>query len=275
MLPSFLLSLREGLEAALIIGIVLGALYKLNRTELSSMIWWGAGLATLLSIIAAIFLMAIGTRLEGKAEAIYEGIAMLMAAGLLTWMIFWMQKQAGSIKGELESDVRKAVFGNNGSALFFIAFLAVGREGLELALFLTAATFTSEALITLPGAVLGLATAACLGYLLFSGTRRLNLKAFFLVTNLLLILFAAGLVAHGVHELNEASLIPPVIEHVWDTNGVLDENSMVGLLLKTLFGYNGNPSLTEITAYLTYLGFVGFIYWKINQPARVQSSPAI
>ncbi|MGD2156405.1 MAG: FTR1 family protein [Anaerolineales bacterium] len=252
MLPSLLLALREGLEAALIIGIVLGALQKIQRSDLKATVWRGVGSAALLSVLTAIALNLVGASLEGTAEEIYEGITMLLAAGVLTWMVFWMQRQAQTIKSELEGDVRRAILQNGGWALFSLAFLAVLREGVELALFLTATTLTSTAQQTLIGALLGLAIAMVLGWLLFASTVKLNLRRFFQVTSALLLLFAAGLVAHGVHEFNEVGWIPPIIEHVWNINPILDENSTIGMLLKALFGYNGNPSLSEVIAYVVY-----------------------
>jgi high-affinity iron transporter len=252
MFPSFILSLREGLEAALVIGIVLGAVHKMGRPDLKPVVWAGAGMAVIASIAAAVLLTLIGAEFEGRAEEIFEGFAMLAAAGLLTWMIFWMHSRARTLKSDLEDDVRLASFRNGGRALFILAFLAISREGFELVLFLGAAGMASNTLQTLTGAVLGLGIAVFLGWLLFATTRRLNLRQFFRVTNVMLILFAAGLVAHGVHEFNEAGLIPPVIEHVWDTNPILDENATTGEILKALFGYNGNPSLTEVVAYLSY-----------------------
>jgi high-affinity iron transporter len=177
---------------------------------------------------------------------------MLLAAGVLTWMIFWMNRKGREIEAELEEDVRRAARGEGNWALFSLAFLAVFREGIELALFLTAATFTATAAATLVGALIGLAAAVLAGWLIFATTSRLNVQMFFRVTSILLIFFAAGLVAHGVHELNEAGLIPAVVEHVWDTNPLLDESSGLGQILKALFGYNGNPSLTEVVAYFGY-----------------------
>jgi high-affinity iron transporter len=252
MLPSYLLSLREGIEAALIIGIVLGALRQMRRTDLTSSVWIGVISASLLSVLASIFLTALGLSFEGQAEQIFEGITMLLAASVLTWMIFWMSRQSRHIKGELESGVRKAAFDGGKRGLFALAFLAVLREGIELALFLAASVFASDVQQTLIGAFLGLGTAILLGWSMFATTVRLDLRRFFRVTGFLLILFAAGLVAHGVHEFNEASVIPAVIEHVWNVNPILDENSTLGSMFNALFGYNGNPSLTEVIAYLAY-----------------------
>jgi high-affinity iron transporter len=252
MLASFILSLREGIEAALIIGIVLGALRKLNRPELVPAVWYGTISAVLVSLVAGILLTALGLSLEGAAEQIVEGVAMLLAASVLTWMIFWMSRQARSIKGELEAGVNHAISSGGWRALFGLAFLAVVREGIELALFLTAATFASDAQSTILGTIVGLGAAILLGWGLFASTLRLDLRRFFQVTGFLLILFAAGLVAHGVHEFNEAGWIPSIIEHVWDINPLLDENSTLGLMLKALFGYNGDPSLTEVISYVVY-----------------------
>lgn len=256
MLSAFLLSLREGLEAALIFGILLGAVKKMNRPDLKPAIWAGALVAILLSLLTGGLLTTVGISLAGKAEQIFEGFTMLLAAGLLTWMIFWMNRQGRHLRAELENNTRRAALKSGRRALFGLAFLVVVREGVELALFLMANVLVAQAGQTLLGALIGLIAAVVLGWLLFSTTRRLNLRRFFQVTGLLLILFAAGLVAHGVHEFNEAGWIPVVIEHVWDMNPWLDENSTAGSLLKALFGYNGNPSLTEVLAYLAYFGLL-------------------
>lgn len=268
MLASFLLSLREGIEAALIIGIVLGALRKLNQAEMAPAVWYGTLSAVLLSIVTGVSLTAFGLSLEGAAEQIFEGIAMLLAASVLTWMIFWMNRQARFIKGELEAGVNRATSTGGGRALFSLAFLAVVREGIELALFLTAATFASTPQSTIVGALLGLGAAILLGWGLFASTVRLDLRRFFQVTGFLLILFAAGLAAHGVHEFNEVGWIPSVVEHVWDLNAILDETSTLGSILNALFGYNGNPSLTEVVAYLAYYVAIFFGLRWVNRPAK-------
>lgn len=257
MFPSYLLALREGLEAALIIGIVLGVLRKVNRIQLRSVVWMGVGGAVVVSLLGALVLNALGATFEGTAEEIFEGITMFIAAGVLTWMIFWMQRQARTIQSELEADVRRAALVGGQKALLILSFVSVVREGIELALFLTAASMTTSAQQTITGAVLGLGTAALLGWSLFASTIRLDLRRFFQVTGVLLILFAAGLVAHGIHEFNEVGWIPAIIEHVWDVNHIVDEKSTFGLVLKSLFGYNGNPSLTEIFGYLLYFTAIG------------------
>jgi len=268
MLPSFFLSLREGLEAALIIGSVLGALRKMNRADLNLAVWIGAGSAVIISLLAALLMNSLGASLEGTAEQIFEGITMIFAASVLTWMIFWMQRQSRLIKGELEADVRQAVVGVGKIGLFWLAFFAVVREGVELALFLTATGMVSGGQSNLVGALLGLMGAIALGWALFTSTIRLNLGLFFQVTSVLLIFFAGGLVAHGVHEFNEVGWIPSVIEHVWDTNVLVNETSSLGALLMALFGYNANPSLTELLAYLGYFVAIllGLHYSRVSLP---------
>lgn len=269
MLPSFLLSLREGLEAALIIGIVFGVLTRLDRQDLKPVVWWGVIAAVLASVLVGIGLNLLGMSFEGKAEEIFEGLALLFAAGVLTWMILWMQKQGRHLKTGIENETTKAL-STGGKALFLLAFLAVFREGLELAIFLLATSFVSGGMLTGIGALLGLSSAVILGWALFSTTNRLSLRSFFQITNILLIFFAAGMVAYGVHELNEAGWIPAIIYPVWDINHILSDKSQLGLVLKALFGYNGNPSLTEVLAYATFLTILLLNYVRFQQSVRIQ-----
>jgi high-affinity iron transporter len=179
------------------------------------------------------------------------------------------------MKQNLEADVKEAsIARNNQRALFWLAFLAVGREGFELVLFLVAARIAAGAMQTMLGAFLGLASAIALGWMLFVSSKRLNLRQFFNVTNILLVLFAAGLVAHGIHEFNEAGVIPSVIEHVWDFNFVLNEKQIVGQLLTALFGYNANPSLTEVMAYIAYFLGLGLLWNRLARPVYAAKATA-
>jgi high-affinity iron transporter len=268
LIAALLLAFREGLEAALILGIVLGAVRRVGRPEQARIVWLGAGFAALVSVVVGLALNALGVAFEGRAEEVFEGTAMLLAAGVLTWMIFWMAQQGRAVQVQLEQDVRRATVSGGRWALFSLAFIAVLREGIELALFLTAAAFTATAGATVSGGLAGLAAAAVAGWLFFATTRRLNIRTFFRVTSILLILFAAGLVAHGIHEFNEVGWVPSVVEHVWDLNPVLDESSGLGQLLTALIGYNGNPSLTEVLAYVGYWMIVSLaLLWPRLQAA--------
>lgn len=265
MLAAYLLALREGLEAALIVGILLGALRKFNLQSMGRQVWLGVGVAVVSSLLVGLGLNALGMEFEGRAEAIFEGSMMLIAAGLLTWMIFWMRRHAASMRRELEQEVWERGQRRGALALFLLAFTAVGREGVELAIFLLATRFSAGVLPMWSGTILGLASAIILGWLLFATTYRLNLRRFFLVTNILLLLFAAGLVAHGIHEFNEVGWIPALVDPVWDVSHILPENTFFGQLLTALFGYNANPSLSEVLFYLGYLLVVGI--WILPKPS--------
>jgi len=175
--------------------------------------------------------------------------------------------------------VNKAVASAGKSPVFWLAFIAVVREGVELALFITAAFFagnqgglTSDIIQTLVGTILGVGTAALLSWTLFATSVRLDLRRFFQVTGLLLILFAAGLIAHGVHEFNEVGWIPPLVEHVWNLDTVISETSLLGQLLKTLFGYSSSPSLTEMIAYFTYLAVVTVLWRRDTAPIKAPAT---
>lgn len=269
MLPSFLLALREGFEIALIVGIVFGALHQFKRQDLAQVVRLGVITAILASLAIAIGLTLLGTSLQGRAEEIFEGIMMWTAALVLTWMILWMQSHSRYIKQMLQEEIGVASRAGN-VAIFLVAFVAVVREGIELALLMTASVFNSGISQTVFGAVGGLAVATLLGWGLYRATIKLNLRIFFQVTSILLILFAAGLVAHGIHEFNEMGLIPGVIEHVWDTNSVLYEHSVAGQVMTTLFGYNANPSLTEVLSYATYF----IVLFAATRPRKAALTPA-
>ncbi len=261
MVASILLSLREGLEAALIISIILSVLTRLNNQKLKVVVWQGTATAIASSLLIGLGLKVLGLEFEDGSEEIFEGLTTLFAAALLTWMIIWMQSKGKDLKADIESETNQALTSGK-RALFSVAFIAVFREGLELAVFLLATSFVAGVKLTLAGAAIGLAGAAILGWAIFSYSSQLSLRRFFQVTNILLILFAAGLVAYGVHELNEATWIPSIVEHVWDINYILNDKSQVGLILKALFGFNGNPSLSELIAYLLYLAVMLTMYYR-------------
>lgn len=269
MVASLLLTFREGLEAALIVGIMLGYLAKIGQQDRARTVWWAVGIASALSLVFAIGVNLAGAEFEGQAEEIFEGFAMILAVAVLTWMIFWMRSQARRIKGTLEEEIRLAVRTNQNRALFSVAFLAVFREGIELALFLTAVNVVSGELPTLVGGLIGLAGAIVVGWLIFSSTMRLNVRRFFDVTSGLLIIFAAGLFAHGIHEFQEAGWLPVFVEHVWTLKPIVDDTTTIGSILRVLIGYNDNPSLIEI---VSYLGYWIVILVAINRQPRPQTN---
>jgi len=272
MLQALLITLREGLEAALIVSIVLAYLARTGNRDKFSSVWLGTGAAVLASLIVGGAIFATVGELEGTAEQLFEGLAMLVAVGVLSYMVIWMKRQAINIKAHLQAQVNEALHSRSTLAVAVLAFVIVVREGVETALFMFAATRTATAWESTIGGLAGLIVAVVLGYLLYAGGRRINLRTFFNVTGVLLIVFAAGLFAHAVHELEEAGVIPIIVEHVWDINYILNENEGVGSFLKALFGYNGNPSLLEVISYVLYL--VAALWHFRSGSTRVSEGPA-
>jgi high-affinity iron transporter len=201
---SFVITLREGFEAALIVGIILAWLSKLGMRESNERtVWLGVVAAVAFSVAIGAVLFATVGELEGKSEAAYEATAMIAAAAVVTWMVFWMRKQAATIGAHLREQVSSSVLAGGGFALAAVAFIGVAREGIETALFLFASTGESGAAVTIIGGVLGLLAAIGLGVLVYRGALRLDLRRFFTVTSVLVIAFAAYLLFSGMHELGE------------------------------------------------------------------------
>jgi high-affinity iron transporter len=201
-------TLREGFEASLIVGIVLAFLDRTGRRDAFWPVWIGTFAAVAISVAVGVALFAIGAEFEGRAEAIWEGSVMVLAAGLLTWMVFWMRRQARTIRRHLESQVDQALQMGSAFALGLVAFVGVLREGLETALFLLGTFEGSNATISLIGGLLGLAAAVVLGYAFYRGSSRLDLRRFFTVTSILLLAFAGWLLFGGLHELQEGGVLP-------------------------------------------------------------------
>jgi high-affinity iron transporter len=265
---------REGLEASLIVGIVLGYLAKTENRRYFRLIWLGTAAAVAISVAAGAALFFTIGELEGRGEQIFEGVAMLSAVAVLTWMIFWMRKQAANIKKELEAKLASAIAAGSAIGLASVVFFAVLREGVETALFLFAIGESSTPLATGIGAVVGLAISISLGVAIYMGSRRLNLRQFFTATGLLLIVFAAGLLAHAVHEFQEASILPETVEHLWNTNGIVSEDSHFGKFLTALFGYNGDPSALEVGVWIAYLAFTLTLFVRPLLAWRREPAPA-
>jgi len=200
--------LREGFEASLVVGIVLAFLNRTGRRDGFWPVWIGAGIAAALSVGVGAVLFAVGAELSGVSEKAFEGATMLFAAGLLTWMIFWMRRQARTIRRELESQVESALARGSGLALALVVFVGVLREGVETAVFLFSTVEGSNRLVATTSAAVGLAAAVFLGYLFYRGAARLDLRRFFSVTSVLLLLFAGWLLAQGLKELSEAGALP-------------------------------------------------------------------
>ncbi len=205
---ALIIMLREGFEAALVVGIVLAFLNRTGRRDAFRPVWIGATAAAAISVGVGALLFAVGAELEGTAEAAWEGATMLLAAGLLTWMIFWMRRQARTLRRTIESEVERALVRGSSFGLAAVVFVGVLREGVETALFLFGSFEGANRVTSSIGAAIGLTGAVVLGYLFYRGSDRLDLRRFFTLTSGLLLVFAAYLLAGGLHELGEGGIIP-------------------------------------------------------------------
>jgi high-affinity iron transporter len=265
LVAGLVLSLREGLEAALILGIVLGTLHKVGQDAHKRALWIGVGAAIAVSLGVGLGLTQMGSRLEGISEEIFEGTTMFLAAGVLTWAIFWMRSQADRRRQTLKTGVEYAVRQSRWG-IAVLAFIAVVREGIELSLFLTASALSAGISNTMLGAIVGILLAVGLGWGTYHRLIKLNLRTFFQVTGAVLIVFAAGLIGHGIHEFIEAGWIPGLISPLWNLDPLLPESSWLGQILTALFGYQSSPSLTELLGYLAYVVVVAFAVVRKSEP---------
>ena len=274
---AFLITLREGLEGALLVSILLAYLNAIGRRDQHRVVWAGVAAAIAGSVVAGAIIFLVAGQLSHTAAEVFEGVVSYLAVGVLTWMIFWMRRNAIKIKGDLQEKVDIAVASGSGFALGLLAFLAVGREGLETALFLfTAWEAGSEAspLLTLIGALLGLAVAVGLGIALYQGGIRLNLRTFFRVTGALILVVAASLLVYGTHELLEVGAFQ-FLEGTW----LLAEAGAVAvpmsLINRVVVGLGGSPTWLEFGLWLAYLVVTGFLFFRpAPAPARKPGAQA-
>jgi len=257
---------REALEAALIIGIILGYLKKTKQTGHNNRVYVGIAAGVLASIFTAIALDALSVQFTGAAEEIFEGSIMITAAAVLTWMIFWMGKQ-----NRIALHIQKAVDKSIAGGLTALAFVAVYREGFETVLFLKALAFSSQA-NPLLGALLGMFAAVLIGVVVYEIGMRLNIRVFFKATSVMLVLFAAGLVAHGFHEFQEAGVVNVFTGEAWNTARLLDEKGFAGGIAKGLLGYNDAPSWLEVFAYGFYLAMMVYAMKKLSETKTAKAT---
>jgi high-affinity iron transporter len=283
LITGLLTGLREGVEAALIVSIILAYLAKTGNARHFGKIWLGTGAAVAISIGLAVVLFVTIRGLQEPAEQIFEGVAMVLAAGVVTWMLFWMRRTAANIKGELHAGIDRALTEGSIWALAILAFVAVIREGIETALFLlgqvTAASRADiDAASTLVGALIGLLIAVALGYGFYRGARVVNLRTFFTWTGAALIFIAAGLLSHAVHEFIEAGWITIGTATAFDISAVLPHQgesglAILGQLLRALFGYTSRPEWITLLVWLGYLVVVLPLYLRpVTPPAGARKS---
>lgn len=275
MFSSALLSIREGIEAALVVGVVLSVLNKSGREKSSAWVWWGVLAALLVSVGVSVALTLARFELEGTGEKIFEGVSLLLAAGLLTWMIFWMKSNARQQSTAIQQKITLA--GSNQNirwTLFWLTFVAVVREGIELALFLLASGINQAPWQTWAGAALGLAIAALLGWLWFSSTKNLSISTFFTVTNVLLVFFAAGLFSRAAGEFVELNWLPGVATPFYDISRIFSSETGVGSIFQSLFGYTSTPALTQTLVYVASLAILFILLFTGVKKTRSVSRPA-
>jgi high-affinity iron transporter len=260
---SFVTLLREGFEVTLLVAIVLAYLVKIERHEDIRQVWYGVGAALLVSLAVGGTLFATAGGLEGRAEQIFEGTAMWVAVGFLTYMILWMRRESRNVAQSIRQGIDSAVERGGRLALISLVFVMVLREGVETTLFVFGITRTSEPLQVAFGAALGIAGAVALGYAVYAGGKRINVGTFFKVTGIFLILVAAGLLAHGVAEFAEAGLLPAIMP-LWDVSSspVLGEGSLVSEFLTAFFGWDPEANLLELLAWFTYIVAVGYAFLR-------------
>ena len=251
MLPSFLIMLREGIEAALIVGIIAGYLARTGRSDLLPTVWIGVLLAVALSLFVGAAVLAIGAQFPQRTQELFEAVVGAVAVVVLISMVFWMRKAARSIKRTMEHDIDAALADARGPAwpLIGMSFFAVAREGLESVFFLLALFQQSPGPTAPVGALLGIAVAVALGYGIYRCGVRLDLRRFFRWTGVFIILVAAGLASAVLRNLHEAGVWNHLQQPVWDLTQALPVGSLVGTVLSGLFGYHDAPVLGEVVVW--------------------------
>ncbi|MET0409589.1 MAG: iron uptake transporter permease EfeU [Hyphomicrobium sp.] len=275
MLAPFLIMLREGIEAALITGIVATYLSQTGRSQWMPAVWVGVLLAVAVSLFAGAGLLFVSAEFPQKAQEFFEAVVGLIAVVVLISMVFWMRRAARSIKSELQHSVDDAFTSTHGGTwgLICLVFFAVAREGLESIFFLLAILQQSDGVAAPLGAIAGIAAAVVVGLVIYVGGVRLDLRRFFQWTGIFIIFVAAGILAGAVGKLHEAGLWNGLQAHVYDLSAVLPVSSVLGTILAGVFSYQENPTVGEVIVYLTFLAVVLFLYLRPLHPDRKSLEP--
>ncbi|MFX1443679.1 MAG: FTR1 family protein [Promethearchaeota archaeon] len=279
-IPIFL-GFREGLEAVLVLVIILLYLKNSDQRYYNKYVYIGSVLAVISSVVFAIIFTVLLGGFTGILEGTFEGFTFIISGIFIITLILWVSKEGPKMKEHLEEKVEQSIQKEKIFSVTVLSFIIIIREGIELVLLLTGATKVGDldpnAVIF--GSLIGIGIALIIGILTFFGIKTINLSVFFKITNVILILFAAGLITYGIHELIEAGIVNPIIAEVWNIKHILPEDfpdgdpttpewlEITGSLFKALFGYNANPSLLEVIIYPVLLGLIGsisFVLWKRN-----------
>jgi len=279
-IPMFL-ALREGLEAVLVVVIILLYLKKTNQRIYYKYVYLGIILAIAASVVFAIIFSVIFGGFTGILEKIFEGTTFIISGIFILTLVLWVSKEGPKMKENLEGRVEESINTQKVFSISITTFIIIIREGIELVLLTSGASSIGSLnqVSVILGSIIGLAISIFIGIIIFYGIKSINLRTFFKITNVMLILFAAGLITYGIHEFIEAGIINPIIEDVWNIKHILPEKfpdgnpatpeylEIIGALLKALFGYNANPSLLEIIIYpllLVSIGIISAMIWKRN-----------
>ena len=279
MLANYLIGLREGLEASLVVVILIAYLVKSDRRHLLPRIWSGIAVAVGVSLAFGALLTWGPRSLTFEAQEAIGGFLSIIAVGFVTWMVFWMARHARGLSGELRGKIDVAA-GAGRASLAIVAALAVGREGLETALFLWAATQAAtsagaSSVSPLLGALLGILTAVAMGYAFYKGVLKINLSKFFTWTGAILIVVAAGVLAYGFHDLQEAGLLPGLNSLAFDVSGTIAPTSWLGTFLKGIFNFSPATTWLELTAWVLYVVPTLTIFLRrVRTPASPPAAPA-
>ena len=274
MLSTFIIALREGLEAALIVGILVAYVVRTDRKHLLKPLWTGVTVALVLSLGLGAILSFTSAELSDRGEELFAGVTSFAAVGLVTWMVFWMKRTARTLRNELHGKVDQALTGGPIS-LALVAFFAVAREGLETALFIYTNFKTVGAISTATlGLILGLALAVALGYLIYNRSVKINLSKFFTVTGVALIIVAAGVLSYGVHEFQELGWLPGADDFIWDVTPWIAKESILASLLSGTVGFDTTTSWVQILAWGAYLTAVLVPYLSNKRQSPKVAVPA-
>jgi len=259
MLANFMIGLREGLEAALVIGILVAYLRKQNRLSDARRVIWGVAAAIVVSILAGLLLNVLVADTEAGTNQIIGAGASVMAVVFVTWMIFWMARHSRSLPSQMHAKLADVT---SGLAVVAIGFFAVVREGIETSIFLWSSTNAAgQGAVSIWGAILGLATSGAIGYAIYRGSLRLNLKLFFAVTSGFLILVSAGILAYAVKELEELHWLPFLQGKTYDVSSVVTEGSPLEIFLKSTLSFNAAPTLLQTLVWFAYAVPVSYLYY--------------
>ncbi|MFI5826074.1 iron uptake transporter permease EfeU [Streptomyces sp. NPDC051578] len=253
MFSNYLIGLREGLEASLVVCILIAYLVKTGHKDKLGPLWLGVGLAAALSLGFGAALEFGTEQLTFEAQEAIGGSLSVVAVGLVTWMVFWMKRTARHLKAELHEKLDSALAMGTG-ALVTTAFLAVGREGLETSLFVwRSVKAAGDGAGPLAGVLLGIGTSVLLGWLFYRGALRINLAKFFTWTGGMLVVVAAGVLAYGIHDLQEAGFLPGILTKAFDISATIPPDSWYGTLLKGTFNFQPDPTVVQLVVWVVYL----------------------